>query len=440
MIPISICLFRNDLRVADHEPLWQAARAGKPVVGVYVFERTNYGTTRVYEFPKTGSHRAAFIRQAVDELRQQLAQVGIPLVVRFGDTAEVLATLVADVQEQGYAPDAVYYSHEFGSEEQQVIAQAKQHNPNLAWHAYWTKGMFPLAALPSLDAIPDQFTRFRHQVEGKLTVPEPLPAPQVEAAEQADVFASLNHDAWTQLPTWDALGVAEPAPSARATMLFLGGVAGATARLHAYLYGTDAIATYKETRNGLLHADDSTRLSPWLAHGCMSVRQICAELRTYERTRTKNESTYWFFFELLWREFFLIMHMKYGDDLFKRSGIQHRTKPWLTDPARMQQWVTGRTGYPLVDASMHELAETGYTTNRARQNAASFLAQTWQIDWRFGAEVYESLLIDYEPAVNYGNWQYLAGVGNDSRQDRWFDVVKQAKQYDPEGAYVAHWR
>ncbi|MDW8333084.1 MAG: FAD-binding domain-containing protein, partial [Bacteroidia bacterium] len=95
-----------------------------------------------------------------------------------------------------------------------------------------------------------------------------------------------------------------------------------------------------------------------------------------------------------------------------------------------------RTGFPLVDANMQELAATGYMSNRGRQNVASFLTKNLGIDWRMGAEWFESLLIDYDVASNYGNWNYCAGVGNDARGFRYFDPVKQAEQYDPTGAFV----
>jgi deoxyribodipyrimidine photo-lyase len=424
MIPISLVLYRTDLRVDDHAPLWAAAHDRRPVVGLYVFEPGQYGKTKVYGLPKTGAHRTQFIRESVADLHGELAKLGVPLFV------SNVANLQDELREQGYVIEHVYYSDELGSEEQSVIRKAQAAHPELTWHAYWTKGLYAPTIFADAKDVPDLFTKFRNLVEKKHTVQGPLPVPTFDHSAQAHLFTTVKSEY--------RIDVGEG--SVRATFAFKGGSKAGKARLDYYLFGSDCVATYKETRNGMLDPDDASRLSPWIAQGCLSVRTICAELRRYESERVQNESTYWLFFELLWREFFLFVHRKYGDRMFKQTGLQNRVKPWLTNEARMRAWLHGTTNSDLVNASMHELAETGYTTNRARQNAASFLTQTWHIDWLFGAEVYESLLLDYEPAVNYGNWQYLAGVGNDARQDRWFDVVKQANQYDPTGAYRAHWR
>jgi deoxyribodipyrimidine photo-lyase len=118
--------------------------------------------------------------------------------------------------------------------------------------------------------------------------------------------------------------------------------------------------------------------------------------------------------------------------------------PWrsLRDHAAradFNRWAEGTTGFPLVDAAMRELWCTGYTSNRARQNVASFLARVLGIDWRAGAAWFESLLIDYDVASNWGNWAYVAGVGNDARGFRFFNVHKQALMYDATGAFARHW-
>lgn len=102
-------------------------------------------------------------------------------------------------------------------------------------------------------------------------------------------------------------------------------------------------------------------------------------------------------------------------------------------------WRNGVTGLPFVDAAMLELRHTGWLSNRARQNVASFLVKDLKVDWRLGALWFEHCLIDYDVASNWGNWRYIAGVGRDPRQDRYFNVLKQAGHYDPQGLYVAHW-
>lgn len=436
----SIVLFRNDLRIEDHEPLTKACQSGMPVVALYVFEKYQYTKTTHYGFPKTGAPRAKFIIESVKELENQLATLNIPLFVRFGTTDDVIIELTSSLEPLGLVPVDIYYSIELGSEEQTVITLAKEKLPDLKWHGYWTKGLYRLEWLTPTETIPDLFTTFRKKVEKNCIVCHSLPVPKVHYPNQSEVRKGSFKDEWVKIPSWQTLNLDEPFHSTRKTFDFIGGVMAGEARLDEYLFGTDAIATYKETRNGMLGPNDSSRLSPWLAQGCLSSRQVYSKIKQYETMRVSNESTYWLFFELLWREFFLMMHFKYGDRLFFPKGIQQRIKNWNENEKQIHHWLEGRTHAPLVDASMHELIETGFTSNRARQNAASFLTQTWKIDWLLGAEYYESQLIDYEPASNYGNWQYIAGVGNDARQDRWFDVMKQARQYDPKGEYVKHWR
>jgi deoxyribodipyrimidine photo-lyase len=119
--------------------------------------------------------------------------------------------------------------------------------------------------------------------------------------------------------------------------------------------------------------------------------------------------------------------------------LQKLCLPWKQDWKRFELWCEGQTGFPLVDASMRELATTGWMSNRGRQNVGSFLTKNLGIDWQMGAEWFESLLLDYDVCSNWGNWNYTAGVGNDARGFRWFNITKQSKDYDPQGDYLRHW-
>lgn len=223
--------------------------------------------------------------------------------------------------------------------------------------------------------------------------------------------------------------------------LFIGGETEALNRLHHYLWKSDAIATYKETRNGMILLDDSSKFSPWLANGCLSPRIIYQELTKYEQERTQNESTYWMFFELLWRDYFKYYVHKFGASVFKLSGIGKKKSRKLLEAEELRRfeiWTEGMTGYPLVDACMRELKQTGWMSNRGRQNAASFLAKTLEVDWRWGAQYFEKYLLDYDVENNWGNWNYVAGVGTDP-WDRIFNVIKQSYDYDANGDYIRIW-
>jgi deoxyribodipyrimidine photo-lyase len=216
---------------------------------------------------------------------------------------------------------------------------------------------------------------------------------------------------------------------------------------------------YKDTRNGLLGTDFSTKLSAWLALGCITARQIHFQLLDFENGRDdqykntegygkgENNGTAAVRFELLWRDYMRLCTRKFGSRLFRLGGFRNDTSyPWKApgsgpEVAKMlDRFLRGTTGTSLIDASQRELFLTGYTSNRARQNVASYLAKHLGINWKLGAEWYECMLIDYDVSSNWGNWQYVAGVGNDPRGEaRVFNPIKQACDYDPQGEYCKAW-
>ena len=152
----------------------------------------------------------------------------------------------------------------------------------------------------------------------------------------------------------------------------------------------------------------------------------------------KNQSTYWMIFELIWRDFFKYISLKYGNKIFKIGGILDKDYTWLRDEHQFQNWIDGKTNEPFVNANMIELKSTGWMSNRGRQNVASFLSKELLIDWRWGASYFESMLIDYDVHSNYGNWMYVSGVGNDPR-DRKFNIKFQADRYDPNKKFQNLW-
>jgi deoxyribodipyrimidine photo-lyase len=218
---------------------------------------------------------------------------------------------------------------------------------------------------------------------------------------------------------------------------------------------------YKDTRNGLLGVDFSTKLSAWLALGCITARQIHRSLLAFEDGsdggkwkgvpgygKGENQGTAAVRFELLWRDYMRLCTRKFGPRLFHLGGFRNDDSyPWKM-PSKGQpqlqeiliRFLNGTTGTGLIDASQRELLLTGYTSNRARQNVASFLSKHLGLNWMLGAEWYESLLVDYDVSSNWGNWQYVAGVGNDPRGEaRVFNPIKQAFDYDADGEYIKAW-
>ena len=425
--------FRNDLRSHDCETLYRASEAlkntGAQVFPVYCFDVRHFGETS-FGFAKTGAFRAKFLIESVANLRENLRSLNSNLIIRIGHPEDVLPKLAQQLE-----VGSVYYHAEITTEEKTVETNlcSALKEKNIAYKAFWGSTLLHRDDLPfAIAKLPELFTHFRKQVEADFIVREVFPTPDSlnSLPDQLDVG---------ELPTLESFGLIEPVPCDRAVLQFKGGETEALKRLDHYFWQSDRLQVYKQTRNGMLKPDDSSKFSPWLALGCLSPRYIYTQVKQYESDRLANDSTYWLIFELLWRDYFRFVAAKHGDRLFYLSGLRNMDIPWKQDWKRFELWQKGKTGFPLVDANMRELAATGYMSNRGRQNVASFLTKNLGIDWRMGAEWFESLLIDYDPCSNWGNWNYTAGVGNDARGFRFFNINKQSQDYDPQGEYVKHW-
>jgi deoxyribodipyrimidine photo-lyase len=420
--------YRNDLRLHDHEPIHQALIEKAQIIPFYCFDKRQFGTTS-FGFLKTGNYRAQFSLESVVDLRNSLQQLGSNLIVRYGLPEKFILSLVKELD-----IDAVYYHKEVTSEElkveqalQQTLSQLKAN-----FKSFWGTTLYLPEDLPFVIAqIPELYTNFRKQVEQKSSIRSIFPTPTA--------LPELPNINIGKIPSLSDLDLKNPAFDERSVLQFQGGESAGIARLNHYFWEADCLKEYKETRNGMLGVNYSSKFSPWLAMGCLSPRYIYEQVQKYEEERVKNNSTYWLIFELIWRDFFRFICAKHGNKIFYSSGLQGIDLPWKEDWERFNLWREGKTGYPLVDANMRELATTGFMSNRGRQNVASFLTKNLGIDWRMGAEWFESLLIDYDVCSNWGNWNYTAGVGNDARGFRYFNIPKQSRDYDPKGDYVRYW-
>jgi deoxyribodipyrimidine photo-lyase len=300
-------------------------------------------------------------------------------------------------------------------------------------NTYETATLFELSELPfPLKNLPDVFTKFRTIIEKECIVKLPLPAP---ISIKSPIFEPFRISEELQGKT------AGLPKDDRSAFPFLGGHLAAHARLNSYFFETNSVSKYKETRNELIGTDYSTKFSPWLALGCISPREIIEQLNTYETEVVENESTYWVYFELLWREYFHWAMRKYGEKFFLIHGIKAQSP--LDRKIQMEQiniWKNGQTGNEFVDANMRELISTGFMSNRGRQNVASYFCNDLQLDWRFGAAYFEEQLVDYDVCSNWCNWAYIAGVGNDPKGHRTFNLEKQAKEYDKFNNYRTLWK
>ena len=428
----AILWFRNDLRIHDNEALHDALEAAENVIPVYIFDPRVFLSKTKFGFPKVGKYRAKFIFESIIDLKLSLQNLGSDLYIRIGHPEDEILELARMVRSSW-----VFCNRERTQEEVDV-QDAMEHN-------LWTVGqelrysrgkmLYYTADLPfPVTHAPDVFTQFRKEVEKYISVRTPIESPS-----EIKRFDKVKID-FGQVPSMKELGYRDFGMNSKSGFTWKGGETEALKQLQYYLWDSDLISNYRESKNELFGRNYSSKFSPWLAQGCLSPKTVYAEIKKYEHERTKNKSTYLLFFELMWRDFFRLTAKKYGNDIFKIGGIKNERPSNISeDMSLFSIWAEGRTGIPFIDANMKELNATGFMSNRGRQNVASFLVNDLKLNWLMGAEYFESLLIDYDPCSNYGNWNYIAGVGSDSRDDRYFNIISQAKRYDPKGEYVKYW-
>lgn len=423
MTPV-IYLFRDDLRLHDNPALTAACAAGMPLLPVCLLpEPADSG----WGFADQGSYRHAFRLSALRGLDVALRALGSRLLPLAGSAATRLPALARDIGAR------VVYCEDIATPRGRAdIAQLRE--AGLVVETRWQSSLLDPDELPwSRERLPDVFTAFRHKLEAAgVAPPFPLPVPTLPLLPPVP-------DTWqATLPEMTAPEAdprsSFPFPLAR----FLGDETTARAHLAQYL-SRGLPHTYKTTRNQLQGVDYSSKLSPWLACGSLSARQAYAELQEFEQQTGRTESSYWLWFELLWRDHFRFLHLKHGEHLYRPDGLRNRVVS-SHDAEAFQRWREGRTGEPLVDAGMRELAATGYLSNRLRQVVASYLIHDLGSDWRAGAAWFESALIDFDRYSNQGNWLYIAGAGTDPRGGRRFDPAKQRREHDPSGSHCRAWK
>lgn len=415
--------------------------------------------------PRTGWHRRRFTRQSLEDLRVQITNFGFELLEIWGEPEEVLPELM-DLN----SVEVLYFSKECAPEEKNVEQLLKR---SLAQSGRkvsdgWTQFLIEPADLPfSLDRLPSVFTEFRKGVEAcgietlvpaavtieggsvaarpfKLSCPGQMSARNVLKILDASL-SSLDGSWWGPVLQEEQLLLPvdlETVPDQKSRII-QGGSGAAHHRLLDYFFESRSALSYFSTRNGLLAASDSTLFSPWLAIGCLSARQIFYQVKKCEALHGANNSTYWIVFELLWREFFKFHLLSSGERFFEPGGLFRIEQKESLDADKVEEKIRDllscRSGNVFVDANIRELILTGFMSNRGRQNVASHMIYNMGIPWWLGASVFESLLIDYDSASNWGNWSYIAGVSFDPRGGRHFNLEKQQQDYDPDGSYVKAW-
>ena len=397
----ALILFNRDLRVHDNPALAAAARAER-TVPLFVFDERLLGSR--FAAP----NRVAFMREALADLDESLRRAGGWLFLRRGDP---VAEAIAVARECGAEELHVSADHSAYATARERRLAAACERERIGFHAHPGTTIVPPGAVtpgggdhfkvftPYYRAWSELPSRRRAGPPRKLTVPSGLRA--------------------GRLPALGKLTGGSPSPD-RAK----GGEKEGRRLARAFL--RDGLAGYDE-RHDDLPGDGTSRLSAHLRFGCVSPLALMLEARE----RRGGEP---FVRQLCWRDF-------HHQVLAAKPSLPHRDyRPrgdrWSRSQRALEAWQQGRTGYPLVDAAMRQLTQEGFMHNRARMTVASFLTKDLYIDWRAGAWHFWDLLSDGEIANNAGNWQWVAGTGNDTRPNRVLSPVRQAEHFDPDGVYV----
>ena len=422
---ITIYCFRNDLRLIDNPAFLKAANESDILLPLFCHPNNDL----IYKsIKRVGIHRQTFLRQALNQLSASLKLMNSDLMEVQGNICDQIKK-IADV----IGATNIFFEKIIAPEELQEEALIR--SLGIPVVTFWQSSMIDPSELPfEPQNMPDIFTEFRKQIELKnieikafVQSPSKLP-PLPNIRFESDININFPKEIKNQKSSFPYT-----------EDLFLGGEKTGLAHLENYLL-KKLPHSYKETRNKLFGIHFSTKFSPWLAIGCISAKYIAFKLKEFEDQFGANESSYWIWFELLWRDYFRFLHFKYGKSLYLKNGLNKNPTHINHNESKFEAWINGRTGNQLIDAGMRELFLTGYLSNRMRQIVASYLIYDLECDWRKGAQWFESQLIDYDVYSNHGNWLYIAGNGTDPRGGRRFNTTKQNLEHDPNDIYKNYWK
>jgi deoxyribodipyrimidine photo-lyase len=419
----SLLWFRQDLRLADNPALLAAVRHGGPVIPLFIWSPEEEGSWR------PGAASRWWLHRSLAQLDASLRQIGSRLIIRRGPTLEAIRELTDDS-----GATAVYWNRQYEptlvSRDSRVKAALKQ--DGLMAESSNSGLLFEPWTVRTQKSEPYRvFSAF-----WKACLRQPEPAPPADAPSQ--IRTPRRWPATLKLTDLGLEPTIDWADGLHAS--WCPGEAGASEQLNCFL--TEALSDYPSGRD---HPDrrGTSRLSPHLHFGEISVRQIWFALREQQHgggIRPSAQAIRSYSSELGWREFahHLLFHFPHTPEQPLRK--EYAAFPWELDLKNLRAWQRGRTGYPIVDAGMRELWQTGWMHNRVRMVVASFLVKDLLIPWQEGAAWFWDTLVDADLANNTLGWQWTAGCGADAAPYfRIFNPVSQGEKFDPNGDYVRHW-
>ena len=390
---ISIFWYRRDLRLEDNKGLFEALNENENVLPIFIFD-----DSILDELPKNDA-RVNFIYESLAKINKQLNKHNSSLQVLKGQIDDVWKNLVTtyDIQKVYLNKDYEPYAIKRDQKIKEFL-----NSKGIEMKSFKDQVIFEEDEIVKADGKP-------------YTVFTPYKRKWLEKFIKVNLNSIVNFDNFYKkiidFPSLNQLGLKN-------------------STIKVKKYSLKNVATYSETRN-FPNLDSTSYLSPHLRFGTISVRQIIIELKNKSET---------FLSELIWREFFMQIIFHFPHVVTKNFRAKYDGIQWINNKEDYKNWCQGKTGYPLVDAGMRQLNETGYMHNRVRMVTAGFLCKHLLIDWRYGEAYFAKKLLDYELSSNNGNWQWAAGTGCDAAPYfRIFNPTEQLKKFDKSLTYTKKW-
>lgn len=426
MTELGLFWHRRDLRLSDNLGLATLAQCSPRLVGVFCLDPALLNPQEV------AAARVVYLLGSLADLQQRYVQAGSQLLIAQGQPATLLPRLAQALgaTQVAWNLDVEPYAQERDRQVTEALQQA-----GITVQTTWDHLLHEPGAVKTGSGTPyTVYTPFWRNWRSQAKLP-PVPTPE-QLAGLTNAEQAIAHDHTIALPSANQLGFTWDAD-----LLLPPGEQAAHDRLYDFCDHEQAIATYNDQRN-IPFLPGTSRLSAALKFGTLGIRTLwVAADAAYQRSRSDETRTHvetWQQ-EIAWREFYhhaLYFFPELADGPYRAP---FKDFPWDNHPDQFQAWCEGRTGYPIVDAAMRQLNETGWMHNRCRMIVASFLTKDLIINWQWGERYFMQRLVDGDLASNNGGWQWSASSGMDPKPLRIFNPASQAKKFDPEADYIRQW-
>lgn len=414
--PIAVFWFRRDLRLADNAGLYHALKGPLPVLPLFIFDQDI-----LEDLPDKKDARVTFIHQTIAQLKAQLESLGSSLIVRFGKPALVWRELLAE-----YAIQAVYTNRDYEpyALQRDEAVRSLLHARDIPLHTFKDHVIFEKNEILKDNGEPYiVFTPYSKRWMAQLQT-------RWASVEQADgttekvSFYLAPYPTERYFPNFQRCGVL-PMPTLESM-----GFEASNIAIPPSTVTRGLIKNYEQTRNFPGIAGTS-RLGIHFRFGTLSIR---------EKARLAQPLSTTYLNELIWRDFYSQILAHFPHVVTGAFRQEYERVAWREAPEDFQRWCEGQTGYPIVDAGMRELNQTGFMHNRVRMIVASFLSKHLLLDWRLGEAYFAQKLLDFDLASNSGGWQWAAGCGTDAAPYfRIFNPAEQTKKFDADYRYIRKW-